>query len=204
MRIPSVKGVLFAADVEDVQKLLAEGLISHAELERRLDAAALQSLERPVAPASWYDIRIAKQLVELLADVEGVNKEKFLIDRGARNAERMFEVGLYQQLDYLQRSKSRQATDAAAKVVAYGRDLKLLATLSAACFNFTKWSVRPDPHHESRFVIDVRDALDFPDVHCWCTLGYMNWMAVRHHGGDMWKWRRETTDHVVFTMTRDP
>ena len=204
MRVPSVKGVLFAGDVEDVQKLLAAGSISRAALEQRLDAAAVASLEQPVAAAGWYDIRIAKQLVELLCDVEGEGSKKFLIDRGARNAERMFKAGLYQQLDYLERSQTREAPDAATRARAYGRDLKLLTTLSATCFNFAEWNVRPDPKHESRFIIDVTDASDLPDVHCWCTLGYMNWMAVRHRGGDVWRWRRETADHVVFEMTRDP
>jgi hypothetical protein len=203
MGVPSVKGVLFARDVEDVQKLLTDGRISRAEVERRLDPGALASLDQPVYDSGWYDIRWARQLVQLLWDVDGDPTERFLLDRGATNAERMFKAGLYQQLEYLDRSQTSSARGAPERVRAFAHDLKLLVTLSGTCFNFGRWDAQPDAVHQGRFVMTVAEASELPDIHCWCTMGYVNWMANRHRGGKLWIWRRASPDRVVFEMTHD-
>lgn len=53
-----------------------------------------------------------------------------------------------------------------------------------------------------RCIIEVSDALELPDVHCWCNQGFMNWMAAKHTHPDLWIWSRECPDVVLFSMTR--
>src|SRR5262249_25503469 len=69
--IPSVKGSVFVAIVEDVQKLLAARKLKREELGRWLQPKDLAFLDSPIHAHEWYDVRIYARMSELLRDVEG-------------------------------------------------------------------------------------------------------------------------------------
>jgi hypothetical protein len=200
--VPSVKGSVFVNVVEDVGKLISSGDLSRAEAERWLAPEDLSLLDEQIFVSHWYDVQAYKRMSELLRDVVGGGSNEFLRQRGRETARRLLEAGLYAQLQYLHRASVAQETDSAARFEAFGRDLRLLSTLSGSIFNFTRWAPLPDPQHEGRYRIEVSEAREFPDVICWRSDGFVNEMASRHGDDDLWNWERPTPDLVVFRMTR--
>jgi len=200
--IPSIKGSVFASVVEDVRKLIAGGDMSRAEAERRLRAEDLALLEAEVFVSHWYDIRAYSRLSELLRDVQGGGDNEFLREKGRETARRLLEAGLYAQLEYLQRAGVSKVIGSRERFEAFGRDLRLLTTLSGSILNFSRWLPKPDPDRADRYVIEVSDAKDMPEALCWRSDGFVNEMA-RHHGDqDLWTWERPRQDLVWFRMTR--
>jgi hypothetical protein len=203
--LPAIKGSAFSKVVEDVTKLLAQQALSRSEAARWLAPEDFGLLDKGVVISSWYDIRSYVRLSELLLEVEGHGKHEYLRERGRRTAQRLLEQGLYAQLEYLQRTEASKVEAEAARFAAFGRDLRILTTLSASILNFSKWSSRPDPDHESRYLIEVSEARDFPEVLCWTSDGFVNQMASQHRqGDDLWSWERARADLIVFRMTREP
>ena len=202
---PAIKGSAFSKVVEDVAKLLARQVLSRSEAARSLAPEDFELLEKGVVISSWYDIRSYVRMSELLLEVEGHGKHEYLRERGRQTAQRLLEQGLYAQLEYLQRTEASKAEAEAARFAAFGRDLKLLTTLSASILNFGKWASRTDPAHERRYLIEVSGARDFPEVLCWTSDGFVNQMATHHRqGADLWSWERPRADLIVFRMTREP
>jgi len=205
MASAAIKGSAFSKVVEDVAKLLARRALSSSEASRWLTAEDLALLDKGVVISSWYDIRSYVRLSTLLLEVEGHGRHEYLRERGRRTAQRLLEQGLYAQLEYLQRTEASKVEADDARFAAFGRDLKLLTTLSASILNFSKWASRIDPDHARRYLIEVSDAQDFPEVLCWTSDGFVNQMAAQHrHGDDLWSWERVRSDCIVFRMTREP
>jgi len=70
-------------------------------------------------------------------------------------------------------------------------------------FNFSRWTARSDPDHGGRYLIEVTEAKDFPEVLCWTSDGFVNQMGAQHRSeGDLWRWERPRIDLIVFRMTR--
>jgi len=201
--VPSVKGSLIAATVEDVKKLVEAGTLSEEELERRLEADDLEVLSRGVQMVGWYDIRIYARMLEILKDVEGGGSNDYLRLRGARSAERLLNAGLYQQLEYLNRTQIANSADSQARFLAFGRDLRLLTTLSGSIYNFMRWEAQIDPEIRNRYKIQVTEATAFPDDMGWAAEGFINRMAKQHGDPDLWRWQRTAPDLMVFRMIRD-
>jgi hypothetical protein len=200
--IPSIKGSVFASVVEDVRKLIERGGVTQAEAARRLTPEDLRLLGAEIYVSHWYDIRSYARLSELLRDVEGDGDDEFLRQKGRDTAKRLLEAGLYAQLEYLQRAGVAKAKDTAARFEAFGRDLRLLTTLSGSILNFSRWTPMPDPAQDGRYVIQVSDAKDMPEALCWRSDGFVNEMASQHGDEDLWTWARQGKDLVVFRMTR--
>ncbi len=199
----AIKGSAFSKVVEDVAKLLARQALSRSEAARRLAPEDFSLLDKGIIISSWYDIRSYVRLSELLLEVEGHGNHEYLRERGRQTAQRLLEQGLYAQLEYLQRTEASKVEAESTRFAAFGRDLRLLTTLSASILNFSKWGARIDPDHASRYLIEVSDAQDFPEVLCWTSDGFVNQMAAQHRqGGDLWGWERVRTDCIVFRMTR--
>lgn len=199
--VPSIKGSVFAAVVEDVAKLLERGRLRPEEAERWLEPGDLKLLTSPISISSWYDIRAYTRMNELLRDVEGGGDPRYLRERGRETARRLLEAGLYAQLEFLHRTEVSMAQGSAARFEAFGRDLRKLNTLSASILNFSRWAAVPDPEH-GRYRIEVSEAEHFPEVLCWRSDGFVNEMAVQHGEGDLWYWERPARDLVVFRMLR--
>jgi len=200
--IASIKGSVFVSATEAIHKLLAEGSLSRQELTRWLKPEDFPLLDEEVRVSEWYDIRAFARMSELLRDVEGGGKNEYLRQQGRKTAQRLLEAGLYQQMEYLRNTQVEKAIDRKARFEAFGRDLRLLNTLSASILNFSKWVSKPDPDREGRHMIVAEEARDFPEVMCWRTDGFFNEMARVHGEPDLWRWDRPSPDRVVFWMVR--
>jgi hypothetical protein len=201
--LPSIKGSVFAGVVDDVKKLLESGRASRQDAGRWLRPADFALLEAPVVISSWYDIHAYTRMNELLREVEGEGSNEYLRNLGRQTARRLLEAGLYSQLEYLHRTEVSNAINGPARVSAFGRDLRLLTTISASILNFSRWTSRPDSREAARYLIEVTEAQDFPEVLAWRSDGFVNEMANLHGDPDLWTWERVTADRIVFRMIRD-
>ena len=198
----SIKGSVFAGVVEAVNKATTNSSLSPDELSRWLEPADVELLGSNISVSSWYDIRTYTRMNELLRDVEGRGNNEYLRNAGRQTAKRLLEAGFYAQLEFLDRTEVSRTEGAQARFEAFGRDLRKLTTFSASILNFSKWAAKPDPKRSDHYVIEVTDAVDFPEVLCWRSDGLINEMSSRHGHGDLWGWERETPDRILFRMLR--
>jgi hypothetical protein len=173
---PSIKGSALSSVVEDVRRLRDEGRLGADELEARLEAADLALIDAKIQAALWYPIDGYRRLSELLLDVEGGGDPEYLVARGAHAAERLWAAGLYVQLQH-----GEQRAEAARRGtgVFSERDARLITTLSAAIFNFTRWAYRVEGG-ESR--IEVTEAGDWPEVAVLASRGFLQCVVGRLRG----------------------
>ena len=204
MTVPSIKGSIFVRATEDVSKLVSSGKLSQAELRRMLSEGDLKLLAQPVSATSWYDVQAYGRLLDLLRAVEGLGENEYLRQRGVRSAEALMQAGLYQQMEYLKRTEVSQQTDAKARFVAFGRDLRLLTSLHSSILNFSKQTAKVDPDRPGHYMIETTNAAAMPESLCWTTDGFMNRMASGHGHGDLWRWERPSPDRVIYRMRRAP
>jgi hypothetical protein len=200
--VPSIKGSVFARVVEDVLKALDNAGLSRSDAAKWLDPAALALLDQTITVAGWYDIRSYDRMNALLLELEGGGSHEYLREQGRNTARRLLDGGLYAQLEYLQRTQVAKQTEQRNRFEAFGRDLRLLTSLSASILNFSRWSARPDRAKKYRYLIDVTDAAAVPESLCWRSEGFVNGMASVHGGPDLWSWTRPAKDHIVFHMVR--
>jgi hypothetical protein len=200
---PSIKGRIFATAIEDLTKLLAAGELRREELGRWLKPGDLPVLDQPIVATEWYCIQTYARVCTLLRDVAGGGNDDYLRKRGERSALKLLEAGLYAQLEYLKRAQVGKETDPNARHQAFGRDLKLLTTMSASILNFSHWESKPDPDVARRYVIEVTEARDFPDALGFTSEGFVNGMAKQHGDADLWRWERARADLVVLRMIRE-
>jgi len=201
MTTPSIKGSIFASVVEDVNKVVASGDVRKDEVARWLGAAEIALLEAKILVSNWYDIRSYDRMNTLLRDVVGNGEDEYLRERGRETARKLGAAGIYAQMEYLNRTEVSRATGAA-RIEAFGRDLRKLTTISASILNFSVWTPKPDPEHADRYLIEGTDARDFPDTLAWRSDGFVNGMSAKHSPGDLWRWERPSPDRVVFRMVR--
>jgi hypothetical protein len=201
--VPSIKGSVFAVLVEDIQKLLGAKRLKQDELKRWLNPKDLAYLESPVQPFEWYDIRAYARMSELLRDVEGGGSNEYLRRRGARNAKRLLEAGLYQQLEYTHRTLFSRESEKNARFEAFGRDLGRLTTISSSILNFGRTQHKPDPDRKMRWLIEVTQAKAYPEALVWASDGFTNEMARQHNTPDLWVWERPEPERIVWHMTRE-
>jgi hypothetical protein len=76
------------------------------------------------------------------------------------------------------------------------------STHSWSIFTGPRSQDKPDSENEDRYVIEVSDASDFPEVLCWRSDGFVNEMASQHGQPDLWGWNRPAPDRIVFHMLR--
>ena len=200
--VPSIKGSIFAFAAEDLAKLVSVGKISAHELAHRLEPADRALLDQPIQFTGWYPVAVYARILELLWQFEGGGSIAYLKQRGVRSAERLIQAGIYAQMEYLNRVQVEKAVDPRQRFLAFGRDLRLLTTLSGSILNFSRWQARPDPEHVDRYLIEVSEAEAYPELLCWTTDGWINRMASEHGEGELWRWKRPRPDLIVFEMTR--
>ena len=200
---PSIKGSVFAKVVEDVKKLVDQDEGARASLAEKLSPDELALLEGSISPAGWYSIETYTGMTQVLLHFEGGGDFEYLTRRGAETAERLIEAGVYAQFAYLDRTQASQETDPAARFAAYGRDLRLLATLSSSILNFSSWTPTPDPDHERRWMLELTDAFDYPDILAHTTAGMMNRMSQKSQARNLWRWERVSHDTIHFRMSQD-
>jgi hypothetical protein len=186
---PSIKGSAISALVEDVCRLRDEGKLPAERLESELKRADLALLDTKIQAAVWYPIQSYRRLSELLLEVEGQGNPRYIADRGACAAERLWEAGLYVQLQH-----GEEKAEAARKNGGSlsERDARLITTLSGAIFNFTKWRYRTENDHA---VIEVTEAEALPDVSIQAASGFLEYVVSRL--------RQSETPVVATRPTRD-
>jgi len=171
--VPSIKGSALSSVVEDVRALRDSGRISADRLEASLEAHDLALLETKIQPALWYPIQSYTRLTRLLLEVAGRGDPQYVVDRGARAAQRLWESGLYVQLEHGEEkaAKARRAGGALTE-----RDAKMITTLSGAIFNFTRWAYRAGPPEA---MIEVSEASEWPEVSVWAARGFLEYVVSR-------------------------
>jgi hypothetical protein len=159
--------------VEDVRALRDSGCIAPDRLEAILEAADLALLEAKIQPSLWYPIESYARLTELLLDVAGGGDPQYVADRGARAAQRLWESGLYVQL---QHGEEKAAKARRSGGVMSDRDARVITTLSGAIFNFTRWTYRVEEPHA---VIEVSEAADLPEMSVLAARGFLEYVLSR-------------------------
>jgi hypothetical protein len=202
-RIPSIKGSIVANHAAVLQKYLAENNIEEEVLKRRFEPGDLDVLGGEIDPGRWYDVRMYRRLLEFLRAYPGEGSDQYLIDAGRRSAENLIRAGIHQQFEYLQRTQHMERTDVAERSAAFGRDLRLLSSITGSILNFAKVEIVPDHEHPHRWIIQHTDARDYPEVLCWTSQGFSNRMAEEHGAPDIWYWERPQADVVHFRMNRE-
>jgi hypothetical protein len=202
-RIPSIKGSIVASHAEVLQKYLAKAQVPAGVLARRFAPGDLELLAGPIEATRWYDIRLYKRLLEFLRDYDGEGSNQYLIDAGRRSAENLIRAGIHQQLEYLRRTQHKERIEPAERFAAFGRDLRLLSSITGSILNFSDVTVVQDPEHRLRWMLLRADAREFPDVLCWTTQGFSNRMAEEHGSPDLWRWERPEPDVVRYRMNRE-
>jgi hypothetical protein len=198
--LPSIKGSVVAGHAEVLQKYLASRTLDPAGLERYFRPGDLELLAGPIVATEWYDISMYRRLLEFLRDYPGEGDNDYLIAAGRRSAEALIRAGIYQQMEYLRRTQHSSVDDPRERFLAFGRDLRLLCSLSQSILNFVKAEVVVDPDHPDRWVQEYRDARDYPEVLCWTTQGFCNRMAEEHGSPDLWRWQRLSPQLLQFRM----
>jgi len=187
----SVKGVLLLGAAVAARRLRDGGRISPEALEARLEQGALELLDKKIEIASWYPVAHFCDLVELNWDVAGKRDPQFLVREGAESANRLFEGGRYQQLDFAERSKNVESRD---QLV---RQARLIMTLTSTFYNFLDVRVQLD---DEQLTVFYGDATAFRDPLIYTTIGFQNQINVRQGSKRSWTGSRTKPDEITFVM----
>lgn len=200
----AIKGSVVANHAEVLKKYLDQHHPEEALLERHFEAGELDTLMDRIDPTAWYDIEMYRRLLEFLRDHDGGGSNAYLEEGGRRSAENLIRAGIHAQFEYLRRTQHADKISAEERSGAFGRDLRLLSTISASILNFTESSVIPDPDRPLRWIIQNDATHPYPEVLCWTAQGFSNRMAEEHGAGrQLWSWKRRSPTLVQFHMCRD-
>lgn len=196
---PAIKGTLFPTVVDELNVAIESGRVDRESVERDLLPEDLDLIEQKISNIGWYDIHAYHRLVGILWGVEAAGDSGYWFQRGRRAARRLIESGIYQQLDYLGRTEASRVSESSEKFKAFGRDMKLLMTLHASMLNFGEWRCVPDPDHELRYRIEIRDVEGIPDGVFLAAAGVFTGLG-EEHSGNTWRFARPATDLVLIQM----
>ena len=198
MAVPSIKGSAFETVVIDLTRLIQVGKIAREAVEARLESEDLQLLDDKVLPGLWYPLASYRRMSELLWEVEGNRDPAYLMARGARSAERLFDAGLYQQM---QRGEELGAAKRERGEAWSEFDGNLMTTLAATIFNVSRWRYRRHPEDVNVNRIEVTGARDLPEVSRWAAQGFIEYMASRMTGATVTVTsERPAPDRIVYTL----
>jgi hypothetical protein len=198
MAVPSIKGSAFQSVVADLAGLVQSGKIARESVEARLQAEDLALLDDKILPGLWYPLACYERMSELLWEFEGHRDPAYLIARGARSAERLFEAGLYQQM---QRGEELGAAKRERGEAWSEFDGNLMTSLASAIFNVSRWRYRRHPEDLYVNRIEVTAARDLPEVSRWAAQGFIEYMASRMTGLTVQVTsERPTRDRIVYTL----
>jgi hypothetical protein len=202
MAVPSIKGAAFQTVVQDVLRVIQERKISRRAAEARLEAEDLEVLDDKILPGLWYPLACYERMTELLWEVEGDRDTAYLVGRGARSAERLFEAGLYQQM---RRGEELGAAKRERGEAWSEFDGNLMTSLAGSIFNVSKWRYRRHPEDAYMTRIEVTSARELPEVSRWAAQGFIQYMASRMTGLDVQVTSdRPVADRIVFTLRMSP
>jgi hypothetical protein len=207
MSEPSIKGSIFAAVIADLIQLRDMGRIPREKLEARLTPTELELLEHKTHLGSWYPMGSYARITDLLCEMQASDPRDYFRGRGAANAKRLIEGGLYSQLDFLKRwdtsTPKRAQDDPAAVLDAYIRSLRLVTTLSKSIYSTGDWRVERDPDRAGRARIEILDAAAYSEGMRFAIEGFLNECvrAVRGRALQLFASERIAPDHIRIWMT---
>jgi hypothetical protein len=198
MAAPSIKGSAFQSVVHDLTRLIQAGKIARETAEARLEAEDLLLLDDKILPGLWYALASYRRMSELLWEVEGKRDPAYLMARGARSAERLFEAGLYQQM---QRGEELGAAKRERGEAWSEFDGNLMTSLAGSIFNVSRWRYRRHPEDVNVNRIEVTGARDLPEVARWAAQGFIEYMASRMTGVNVLVTsERPAPERIVYTL----
>jgi len=190
----SVKGTIVLGVVASLRKLRKSGQLAREQLSARLSAPALELLEQKIEPPRWYPMPVFRELVEFEWDVVAKRDPAYARKSGELSAERQFESGRYQQMDFAKRAKKAETSSALLL------QARLITTVTSAFYNFLQTSVGIDPARPDRLEIVYANSADFPEPLRYATEGFMNQINQRQGSARRWQSERTTPDRILFWM----
>jgi len=190
-RPDSVKGSLMLGAVVAVRRLRSRGAIAPETVEARLSPEAVALLDQKIEISRWYPMVPFCELVDLDWEISGQNEPAYLETQGAASADRLFESGLYQQLDFAERSGKVESRE---KLV---RQSRLITTITGTLYDFLTFEVDLGP---TSLEIVFGKAERFSDGLMHTTVGFMNRINERQGSKRRWLGRRDAPDRVRFSM----
>ena len=189
MACATIKGVAFQSVVADVNKLRASGAITESDLRGYIKPDERRFLTEAVIPALWYPLGMYGRLLDLLCRKEGADRTDYLIERGARAAERMMSQGAYR--DFLA-SANRWGERAGQAMV----------HLSKALYGATRWTAAySGEEHTAEITVD--DAGDFPESARYAAQGFVQVLFKHIEGAAVVILsKRPKPDRIVYSIRR--
>jgi hypothetical protein len=191
---PSAKGAIVMGVVAALRKLRTGGRITNEQLAARLSNAAFALLEQKIEIGRWYPIALFRELVDFQFEVVGKRDPDYARAEGARSADLQSDSGRYQQLDFAKRAGRAESSGAIVL------QAKLIASLTAAFYNFLETSVGIDPQDPQRLQIVYTNAAAFPDALRYATEGFMSRINELQGSTRGWRSERAAPDRIVFWM----
>lgn len=189
--VESVKGSLVMGAVVAARRLRDRGTISPEALEARLSKGALELVDQKIEIARWYPIADFCELIDLNWEIDGKRDPGYLERQGAASADRLFDSGRYQQLEFAERSGKVETRE---KLI---RQSKLITTITGTFYNFLSVDVVLEP---SQLTIVYGNAVAFRDPLLHTTVGFMNQINVRQGSRRRWTGERTRPDEVRFSL----
>jgi hypothetical protein len=188
---PSIKATGFQSAADDLIRLIDAGRVSRAEVEARLRADDLRYLDKQLAATTWVPIDIYARVVEILIEIEANGpREVYLHGRGIRSAQRLHKAGLYRQFE-------------ASTEVWGNRVGKIVTTMAAVLYNFTKWTFEAGSGGIGVWQITVDEARDFPEVARFTTQGFIEYTSrAVSSGNEVVRSERATPGRIVYRGER--
>jgi len=189
---PSAKGSLVLGSVVSVRRQRDRGLLSAETLAARLSPAAVDLVDQKIDVSRWYPIGVFCELLDVDWEVGGERDPDYMRGEGRRAAARLFDSGIYHQLDYAERAEKVQTRE---RLV---RQSKLISTLTGTLFNFLRFEVQIEP---DRLEIHFHDAGPFSEALRFTTEGFLNEINARQKSTRRWSSERLRPDHVMFRLS---
>jgi hypothetical protein len=209
VKAASVKGSVVTSVVEDLAALHSAGRLAAERIEAALEADEIALLEEKIHSAGWYPMATYTRMLELLCSAESGSSPGWFTERGRRNARRLMDAGLYQQLAFIDRwVEDPEAVSVGHDVVlSFVRNAKLVATLAGSIYNVGRWTVIADPDCAKRCRIDVERAADYSEPMRFAAEGFLNECSRPREGDrprpDLFRSERAARDLIRFHMTMD-
>jgi hypothetical protein len=190
---PCVKGALVVGAVVSIRRHRDGGRITPEQLEVRLSEEALELVDRKIDIGRWYPVRPFCELIDLDWELASGRDPEYARKAGSTSADRLFDRGIYHQLEYAERAERVQTR---ADLV---RQAKRITAITATLYNFLDFEVRVDERARC-LEIHYRKAAPFAEILRYTTEGFMNQINRRQKSERRWSSERLSPDAVVFRL----
>jgi hypothetical protein len=180
--------------VVSVRRLRDKGRIRPETLELRLGSTAIELLDQKINIAGWYPIQAFCELLNLHWEVAGRGDPQFMRDQGAISSDRLFDSGIYQQLQFAEQAERVQSRQALV------RQARLITSITGSLYNFLEISVQVDDARPDELQICYGNAALFDEALRYSTEGFMNRINHRQKSARLWTSERPVPDRVIFRM----